>query len=357
MWQQGYILREYFRSRKRMLSYFLHNGLALLPGAWIEMVVMIQVYILAAYCALKELLYEAANQGIKKRLENEIRRCRAIRSAHTKRVFITGADGTIGREVVKKFLRYDYTVHALVGDRQKAKVMFESLNGSQLPLTFYEVDFADPHEVTKFARGFLNRCGEIHVMVFCAGTMLDDKEFIGDVERHMCVNVVSQALLLDLLGPLLVPDARILFLSSSTAGVSHYTSSILQGDLLTYHVGPYQAYCLSKLVLSVYVEELARHRPHCIATMHPGVIPGTLYRHTNMFVRFVTYFILPFLLRRSTFSALHVVHTCLRDDLVSGSYYEDEVAKRLGDKLTEKDKQSIYKAVQKQVQEWSRLED
>ncbi|KAK5976196.1 hypothetical protein GCK32_005157 [Trichostrongylus colubriformis] len=91
--------------------------------------------------------------------------------------------------------------------------------------------------------------------------------------------------------------------------------------------------------------------------MHPGVIPGTLYRHTNMIVKFVTYFILPYLLRRPTFSALLVVHTALRDDLVTGSYYEDGVPKRLGDKLTEKDKQSIYESVQRQVKVWSRLED
>ncbi|KAK6052772.1 oxidoreductase, short chain dehydrogenase/reductase family protein [Cooperia oncophora] len=339
------------------MLYFLHCAMALLPGAWIELVVMVQVYLLAACCALKELLFEAANQGIKRRLENEIRRSRAIRSAGHKRVFITGADGTIGREVVKKFLRNGFSVHALVGDRQKANIMFESLNGSQLPLTLYEVDFADPHEVSKFARGFVNRCGEINIMVFCAGTMLDDAEFIGDVERHMCVNVVSQMLLLNLLSPLLASDTRIVFLSSSTAKIAHYTSSVLQGDLLSYYVGPYQAYCFSKLVLSVFVEQLSQHSSQCVVTMHPGVIPGTLYRHTNFFVKFVTYFILPFLLRRPAFSALLVFHTALRDDLVSGSYYEDGVAKKLGDRLTEKDKQSIYKAIQRQVQEWSRLED
>ncbi|KAK6013091.1 oxidoreductase, short chain dehydrogenase/reductase family protein [Ostertagia ostertagi] len=211
------------------MLYILNCGMAFLPGVWIELLVMFRVYMLAAYCALKELLFEAANQGIKKRLENEIRKSRAIRSARNKRVFITGADGTIGREVVRKFLRHGFTVHALVGNRAKANVLFESLNGSRMPLTLYEVDFADPHEVAKFARGFINRCGEISVMVLCAGTLLADVEFIGDVERHMCVNVVSQALLLNLLKPLLARDARILFLSSSTATVSHYTSSMLQG--------------------------------------------------------------------------------------------------------------------------------
>ncbi|KAK6013092.1 hypothetical protein OSTOST_21653, partial [Ostertagia ostertagi] len=128
-------------------------------------------------------------------------------------------------------------------------------------------------------------------------------------------------------------------------------------DLLSYYVGPYQAYCLSKLVLSVYIEQLSQHRPQRIATMHPGVVPGTLYRHNNMLVKFVSYFILPFFLRRPTFSALLIVHTALRDDLVTGSYYEDGEAKRLGDRLTEKDKQSIYECVQRQVQDWSRLED
>ncbi|KAK6012681.1 hypothetical protein OSTOST_22145 [Ostertagia ostertagi] len=272
------VLKGLFSRTKKML-YILNCGMAFLPGVWIELLVMFRVYMLAAYCALKELLFEAANQGIKKRLENEIRKSRAIRSARNKRVFITGADGTIGREVVKSKIPYchmRFTCYRIVGNRAKANVLFESLNGSRMPLTLYEVDFADPHEVERRASNSI---------------------FIGDVERHMCVNVVSQALLLNLLKPLLARDARILFLSSSTATVSHYTSSMLQGDLLSYYVGPYQAYCLSKLVLSVYIEQLSQHRPQRIATMHPGVVPGTLYRHNNMLVKFVSYFILPFFLR------------------------------------------------------------
>ncbi|VDO82719.1 unnamed protein product [Heligmosomoides polygyrus] len=340
-----------------MVAFLLRYMMSFLSALWVEWLVMIQVYILAGYCALKELLFEATNQGIKKRLENEVRRSHALRSARNKRVFITGADGTIGREVVKKFLRYDFTVHALVGNRKKANELFASLNGSRMPLTLYEVDLADPNEVAKFARGFVGRCGELSVVVFCAGTMLAKPQVVDNVEHHMCVNAVSQALLLHLLKPLLAPDARVTFLSSSTAKVAYFSSSILQSDPLSYYIGPYQAYCFSKLVLSVYVEQLAQLGSYCYATVHPGVIPGTLYRHTNLFVKFVTYLILPFLLRRSSFSALLVVHTTLRDDLKNGSYYEDCVAERIGGRLSEEDRQTVFKAVQKQVEHWARLED
>ncbi|VDL70031.1 unnamed protein product [Nippostrongylus brasiliensis] len=310
--------------------------MTLLPSKWIELVVAIEVYLLAGYYALKELLFEATNQGINKRLENEIQRSTAMRCGHTKRLFITGADGTIGQEVVKKFLRYGFAVHALVGDRKKAMEVFSPLLTPQSSLTLYEVDLADRHEVVRFARGFVNRCGQLSAVVCCAGVMLAEPEFIDNVEKHMCVNVVSQALLLHLLDPLLTADSRVVFLSSSTSHVSYFNSSVLENDLLSYYVGPYEAYCLSKFVLSVYVEELAKRRSQRFATIHPGVVPGGLYRHTNIFVRTVTYFILPLLMRRPSFSALLVAHTTLRDDLASGSYYEDGIPRRLGGKLSEK---------------------
>ncbi|KIH56589.1 oxidoreductase, short chain dehydrogenase/reductase family protein, partial [Ancylostoma duodenale] len=320
------------------------------------------------------------NQGIKKRLEDEIRKSLAIRSARTKSVLVTGADGTIGKEVVKKLLRYDFTVHALVGDRRKAKEMFSSLNGSQMPLTLYEVDFEDPHEVAKFARGFVGRCTDLNVVVLCAGTMLAPPKFVDNIESHMCVNVVSQALLLHLLDPIMTSDTRVTALSSSTAGVAFFTSTVLeQGKFsvvkvvlagvnepplhvsfiepLSYYIGPYEAYCFSKLVLSTYIEELARQRPQNMVSLHPGVIPGTLYRHTNTIIKFVTYCILGYFLRSPSFSALLVLHTTLRDDQVSGAYYEDCVPKALHSRLSEKDKMSLFKSVQRQVEEWARLED
>ncbi|VDM63034.1 unnamed protein product [Angiostrongylus costaricensis] len=155
-------------------------------------------------------------------------------------------------------------------------------------------------------------------------------KFVDNVESHMCVNVVSQALLLHLL----IHDARIVFTSSATAKVSHFTIACLFSDPLSYYVGRYQAYCFSKLVLSTYVEQLSKSQG--FATIHPGVIPGTLYRNTNRFVRFLTYRILPYFLRKPAFSSLLIAHTALRDDLVGGSYYEDCAVKSFGSGLSEK---------------------
>ncbi|WKY05267.1 hypothetical protein Q1695_005911 [Nippostrongylus brasiliensis] len=382
-WQRGVTISLLVRSGTRMILdcsvTAVQFCMTLLPSKWIELVVAIEVYLLAGYYALKELLFEATNQGINKRLENEIQRSTAMRCGHTKRLFITGADGTIGQEVVKKFLRYGFAVHALVGDRKKAMEVFSPLLTPQSSLTLYEVDLADRHEVVRFARGFVNRCGQLSAVVCCAGVMLAEPEFIDNVEKHMCVNVVSQALLLHLLDPLLTADSRVVFLSSSTSHVSYFSSSVLENDLLSYYVGPYEAYCLSKFVLSVYVEELSKRRRsgYCpvtghfdheskrnltleqqrrsqrFATIHPGVVPGGLYRHTNIFVRTVTYFILPLLMRRPSFSALLVAHTTLRDDLASGSYYEDGIPRRLGGKLSEKERQSLFTSVQQQVEKWA----
>ncbi|KJH46111.1 oxidoreductase, short chain dehydrogenase/reductase family protein [Dictyocaulus viviparus] len=320
----------------KMLPSF-RSGMALLSPPWIELLVMIQVYILAGIYAVKEIIFEVINQGIKKRLENEVLKSNAINHAGSKCVFITGGDGTIGREVIKRFLGYGYTVHATIGDRRKAFELVTSLGGSKLPLTLYDVDLLTPYEVTRFARGFVNKCGGLSIVIMCAGIMLSGPEFIDNVESHMCVNVVSQALLLHLLNPILLHDARILFLSSATAKVSHYTSPIFRKDPLSYYVGRYQAYCFSKLVLSVYIEQLSKKKSQLLATIHPGVIPGTLYRNTNKYVRYLTYIVLPYFLRKPAFGSLLIAHTAMRDDLISGSYYEDGSVKSLGEGLSEKE--------------------
>ncbi|VDK55685.1 unnamed protein product [Cylicostephanus goldi] len=210
----------------------------------------------------------------------------------------------------------------MVGDRKKARELFAPMIASKSPLTLYEVDLEDPREVSKFSRGFVLRCMELDVVILCAGTMLARPKIVDNIETHMRVNVLSQALLLHMLHPILTSKSRITALSSSTARVAFFSSALLQQDPLSYYVGPYEAYCFSKLVLSIYVAELSRQRHHAVS-MHPGVIPGTLYRHCNRFVKFVTYFILPEILRSPTFSALLVLHTTLRDDQIAGAYYED----------------------------------
>ncbi|KAJ1370435.1 hypothetical protein KIN20_032157 [Parelaphostrongylus tenuis] len=119
----------------------------LLPAPWIEILVMIRVYLLAAVYVVKELIFEVINPGIGKRLENDIIKSNAMRSAGAKCAFITGGDGTIGNEVIKRFLHYGYTVHATVGDRRKAAEVFESLGGQKSSLRLYDVDFLTPYEV------------------------------------------------------------------------------------------------------------------------------------------------------------------------------------------------------------------
>ncbi|CAJ0601032.1 unnamed protein product [Cylicocyclus nassatus] len=313
--------------------------MALLPAAWIELIVMLQVYVLAALFIVKELVFEATKQGTDKVLENDLQKCRALHSASNKTVLVTGADGTIGREVVRRLLRYGCTVHAMVGDRKKAKELFASAIASKSPLTLYEVDFEEPREVSKFTRGFVLRCVELDVVILCAGTMLARPKIVDNIETHMRVNVLSQVLLLHSLDPIMTSKTRIAALSSSTARVAFFSSSLLQQDPLGYYIGPYEAYCFSKLILSVYIAELSRQKPYHAVSVHPGVIPGTLYRHCNKFVRFVTYFVLPVFLRSPTFSALLVLHTTLRDDQIAGAYYEDGVPQDLCSRVSEENKE------------------
>uniref|UniRef100_A0A1I7WIL6 PKD_channel domain-containing protein n=1 Tax=Heterorhabditis bacteriophora TaxID=37862 RepID=A0A1I7WIL6_HETBA len=91
-----------------------------------------------------------ADQGIKVRLEKDLRESHLLKLRHrVKCAVVTGGDGTIGREVVKRLLHLHFNVHALVGDRNKAKKIFKPwlLKEKDNKLQLYNVDLSDPYSV------------------------------------------------------------------------------------------------------------------------------------------------------------------------------------------------------------------
>ena len=139
----------------------------------------------------------------------------------------------------------------------------------------------------------------------------------------MCVNLISQALILDKMSEYFCPETRIVALSSTCLRAAYNNGQLSGGmsliilfapshleNLLQKYVGPYHAYAMSKLALSIYISKLAEKkllisklkiiipfRNLKVATLHPGVVPGRLYRNVNFFLKFITYVVLPCIMR------------------------------------------------------------
>ncbi|PAV64564.1 hypothetical protein WR25_01660 [Diploscapter pachys] len=310
-----------------------------------EWVVCVRIYFLALSCWISEIFFEYFTKGHAELLD-EIRKSEVNQQHVSEKVaVVTGADGTIGREVVRLLLSMNFTVHAIVGDSYKANEIFHGKAGYPSDrLRLYRRNFERNKEIIALSKLIAGKSkGNISMFVGCAGVMLVRKKYINNIESHLSVNVLANALFIKALQECFNERTRVLLLGSSACRVAMVPVLESEEQLLTNYVGPYQSYAYSKLALAAYVEHLSSSR-FTTACVHPGVVPSGLYRNTNFFVKLVTYIICPFFLRNGAFAALLVVHTATRNDLQKGSYYEDTKRIPVTDRLSIQHKQSLANA-------------
>ncbi|CAD6199464.1 unnamed protein product [Caenorhabditis auriculariae] len=306
----------------------------------IELWVMVKIYLLAAFLAIRELIFDHLCD--KNSFSSEISQSECCKGP-LRCVIVTGANGTIGSEVVKDLLGLGFRVHALVHGVHKNTLPVNPL------LFLHEADFSDIHEVRRLTATLIKSVTRIDLVVCCAGVMLADRKIIDGIESHFMVNVMSQAFLLDRIENLFTPSTRIVFLSSATARCSYHQFG---ENMLSEYIGPYQAYAFSKLLLAVFVSESARERSWSIVSLHPGTVPGGLYRNANSVVRFVNRHFLPYLMRTPETSSRLVLHTALRHDFSNGCYYEDTKVVNVCQGISENDRKQIYQEVQRRIGIW-----
>uniref|UniRef100_A0A914HXU6 Uncharacterized protein n=1 Tax=Globodera rostochiensis TaxID=31243 RepID=A0A914HXU6_GLORO len=153
------------------------------------------------------------------------------------------------------------------------------------------------------------------------------------IEPHLAVNVLANAQLFASFAHRLedsrIRSPRAVFVSSCTAHAGDL-SLLLQDEekFWCHRINGYKAYADSKLLLSVYVKYLNgilkyRQSKIAVVSVHPGVVPGKLYR--NVFAPFrlvLNVFLRPFL-RSPLLAATRVLDVAFADDLLEGSYYEN----------------------------------
>ncbi|GMR49085.1 hypothetical protein PMAYCL1PPCAC_19280 [Pristionchus mayeri] len=294
----------------------------------------------------------------------------------TETALVTGADGTIGSQIVFLLIKLGFNVCALSGSAAKMRTVIADWSPEEKArVKVFQINFAEPLRMRTYLEQLRERFEQFDVVVLAAGTMLAPDGPVHGYEHHAWVNVIAQAAVLRAVEEKMADDARIVCLSSVCAHLA-LSSDLADPELLhSQRHGVYEAYARSKLHLAVYCEQLAKEwgsgggssstrasstssSPMLAATppstarrivsVHPGVVAGGLYRHTNVLTRWLSDRAANFL-RSPVMAATFVIHTALRDDAVSGGYYEDRERVRLQPEFRQPRRALVFKQIEKAV--------
>uniref|UniRef100_A0A7E4ZUR3 SDR family NAD(P)-dependent oxidoreductase n=1 Tax=Panagrellus redivivus TaxID=6233 RepID=A0A7E4ZUR3_PANRE len=246
-----------------------------------------------------------------------------------KRILVTGIDGNIGSELRRHLELLDFEI-----------VVPEKADGSP-------VDLSSLAEVQEAVNVVAQRFSTIGYVICNAGVMLYPEVRTSDgIEYHKAVNAVSHIGLIHGLIAVgaLAHQARILFVSSATARAGRLDNAF---TMLTHYESGYQAYADSKLLLCVAAKEFAKIYPdHTFIAAHPGIVPGPLYRHTNLVFRFLINNVLVHFVRSPKVAAGQLlVMLFSASQLKNGAYYEDGEPVGILDRLDPEASENLFNKV------------
>ena len=268
---------------------------------------------------------------------------------------LTGADGTIGSEVVHGFLQFFFTHLPLKILNYLISLDFLVFAvGYGFPpdlydhdnLQFIKCDLSARNEVFDAVQTIQQGCDQIDLLILNAAVFLEGglaswmpisyrRDILGQniIERHLAVNVLANAQLFASFSHQLEmsPQPRAIFLSSVTARAGD-VSQLLRGDEEHFwcrHLNGYKAYADSKLLLSAYVKYLGRilktrGSKISVASLHPGIVPGKFYRNVFWPARFFINSVLSIFTRSPRLAATQVLDLAFAEQLQSGAYYEND---------------------------------
>ncbi|CAI2350183.1 unnamed protein product [Caenorhabditis sp. 36 PRJEB53466] len=310
----------------------------------LEWLIFVHIYVLAAWLAVKEAVFDSGHRLTKIKTELTQARLWTWKTTKRRKILVVGGDGTIGNEIVNLLqLHGDFECHVVVHHT------FSSQNSrwnNDKNVHVYSVDLVEKEQILLLADRLKSH--DFEVGVFAAGIMLCPEYRTPDgVEMHNAVNVVGQLMLFEVLQTNI---HRSVFLSSATAKTAWIPAA--NANFLGAYAGPYQAYASSKLNLAVYVKEMAKERLISSVSVHPGTVPGRLYRNANPLVRYLTATWLPFWMRKPEMAAALVLHTVFRDDLTPGAYYEDTDEIDIFRWIPHEDRHRIYNTIHRRIEMW-----
>ncbi|CAD5230123.1 unnamed protein product [Bursaphelenchus okinawaensis] len=317
--------------------------------------VIILTYILAVYCCIIELLLDFFCDSAftekfiswKKKVQTE-----DVETKGPKFALVTGADGTIGIHVTEHLLNLGYEVIAL-GIKAPDLVL---TNPDQL--RFIQCDLLHDESLKK-ALVELDEMNlsNLDLAVFVAGVMLHaplDKK--NSKDPHFVINLLSHAKLLEKLRPLMEKSSRpnAVFVSSSTSRLGDTSDIFVESDhAFCEYINGYKSYADSKLAVNLYCCGLAQvladeHSKLRVFSIHPGVVPGGLYRYVFGPAKALINNILPFILRTPDRAAAEILNAVYSDTVQSGDYVEYNRAASFMN-FTESQLQNFMKNVRREI--------
>ncbi|KAG8904761.1 hypothetical protein FRB99_001238 [Tulasnella sp. 403] len=228
-----------------------------------------------------------------------------------KLVVIVGGSSGLGFAALQSLLASDHSYHIVLGSRSELEPwrygqLQPSLKTTGSTLDRLECDMSRYESVKIFASQVISKYKEpIDALVLCAGMIAATHRLTADGEDETVqVNVLSQALLIDLLEPKLGVNSqtsRVLLVTSSlhkkVPEGTVYPSTI--NEILTRGYEPMEVYHITKL-LQVYLlyaaqEKFETYKPGVtVVAVSPGFVPDTgLNRELGFVKSGVMHYLLP----------------------------------------------------------------
>jgi len=343
---------EFFASQKLSIKLYL-TGL----WFWLKSFLIVPgTYLCAVYCCTFELFLDLfCDKPFKQRFDEWTQSSLLNEHPQTKRIAVlTGADGTIGTEVSRLLLELGFEI-AIFGLHRPRLSFLKDWERLHL----FKCDLMVPNQVHAAINEFQAQFDHIDLMIFNAGVMLHPPlKDPNAVDPHFSVNLLSHALIFDDLRPYIEKSPRTspkaLILSSSTSNLGNL-QRFIYGDsrraFRDYHNG-YKSYADSKLYVNLYFRQLGnllRGTKIKCASVHPGVVSGSLYRHVFRPFRFVINNFLKFIIRSNERAAIEILSMAFNDNLLSGRYYEHLRANDLTKDYSALHLRHLYEAVQLEI--------
>ena len=213
---------------------------------------------------------------------------------------VTGADGGMGREHVKKLAKAGYEVIMAVIDEDAAcPVMEEIQRETGGTLHLMAVDLSDLSDIVRFADEVKSRFSSLQVLLNNAGVLPSTpKKSVNNIELTMAVNYLGHYTLTNLLHPIMGNGTRIV----SMISLSYFLGKITP-DLFTpksqKEYNRFNAYGSSKLALYYFMldaSEAWKNEGICFNVSDPFIVSTNIIRMDNIVVdKLCDWFFRPFI--------------------------------------------------------------
>jgi NAD(P)-dependent dehydrogenase (short-subunit alcohol dehydrogenase family) len=204
---------------------------------------------------------------------------------------VTGCTSGIGFETMRVLALRGAWVIGTSRSLERAQDAGKRVNGVTIPVA---LDLADPDSIVSCAESILSLNSPIDILVCNAGYRGggNDRELVGDVEKHFAINHLGHFILVNrLLERLFMAwQGRIVIVASRTSYTNAPEEGILFDDLkMKSDYDDALAYGHSKLANVLFALELGRLLVGTRITanaLHPGVINTEIDRNLNPFAQF-----------------------------------------------------------------------